>query len=184
MEKNGKEGHRRGITVFLLSFAAFVIVFAVVSTFMKALCLCRANAIWAVQISCHHLLGMHRSGTAAAPEMELVRVDADEYYLKDFDSYYYPENWDKPGRVLLRHKWRNFYFVTFGDGSRAAVTHFHFSDPNVEPRYFQTLGERYNYGYLWVVGLGAVTIAGTLWLARRQGKAGVENGKADSEDSG
>ncbi|MHC4156628.1 MAG: hypothetical protein ACYST6_17150 [Planctomycetota bacterium] len=184
MEKIKKNGHRGGITVFLLSFAGFLIVFAVVSTLVKALCLYRSNGIWAWQAYCHHILGMHRSGTVAAPEMDLVRLDANEYYLKDFETYYYPENWDKPGRVLLRHKWRNFYFVTFGDGSRVAVTHFSSSDPNGEPVYFRTLGEKYNYGYSWVVALGAVTIAATLWLARRQGKTRVETEKADFEDSG
>jgi hypothetical protein len=184
MEKTEKNGHRRSITVFLLSFAVFLIVFAVVSTLVKALCLYRANGIWAWQVYCHHILDLHRGGTVAAPEMDLVRVDANEYYLKDFKTYYYPENWDKPGRVLLRHKWGNFYFVTFGDGSRASVAHFSLSDPNAERVYFRTLGEKYNYGYLWVIGLGAVTIAATLWLARKQGKPGVENGKADFEDSG
>ena len=184
MEKTEKDGHRRSITVFLLSFAVFLIVFVVVSTLIKALCLYRANGIRAWQAYCHHVVDMHRSGRGPAPEMDLVRVDANEYYLKDFETHYYPENWDRPGRVLLRHKWRNFYFVTFGDGSRAAVTHFTCRDPNAERVYFRTLGEKYNYGYSWVIGLGAVTIAGALWLARRQGKPRVENGKADFEDSG
>ena len=112
-----------------------------------------------------------RTSTDSLPQrLQVTPIGEKEYYFNDMDTYYYPDAWDKPGHILLKRRWRNFYYVIFGDGTDAALTHWHYrgGHPIPEPRYIQTtVAEKYGYGTLWVIPLGAVAVAATLALQRK-----------------
>ena len=173
--------HRSVVRIFFVSFGIFVILFAISYVVLGGLCInYKARRIYARHTICYHQLRNYRAhvgGALLPPELKVVPIGENAYYLKDFDTDYYPDAWDKPGQVLFRHRWRNFHFVVFGDGTRANVSDWSYrgDDPNVEPQYFRTLAEKYNYGYIWFIPLGAVTIAITIVVTTKEQKKGKDS---------
>ena len=101
-----------------------------------------------------------------------IRISDGEYYIKSRKTYYYPDAWNKPGRILLRLKNGGFYFVILGDKTRGTVvtwSRYAVGDPNTTQQDYlsPTYAIKSMIGSsIWVIPLGAIAIAITVFLAK------------------
>jgi phosphotransferase system glucose/maltose/N-acetylglucosamine-specific IIC component len=135
----------------------------------------KANAIEVVQANLYATLKKDIGNRIDSIPDYLLSVSSGkgEYYLKRESTYYYPEAWNKPGLILLKRKVGNFYYVTFGDGTRSIVAYWSFqgNDESMKSGHISpTHGCKYMFGNFWFIPLGAITIAITLFLTKREEK--------------
>lgn len=167
---------KKKVEVFLLSFVLFLIIFAVIDGVVSLFCLMTDNGILSVQYSTYGVLkkDVATSGKIEPTKFSPKRISEKEYYLKRANTYYYPHAWDKPGRILLKRKCGNFYYLTFGDGTRAAVTHWRYQgdDPNVKPvSLSHTPAVKCMYGNSPLIFMCAIISAVGILIVKGEGKS-------------
>ena len=59
--------------------------------------------------------------------------DLGSFGQNQHDLKYYPDAWNKPGRILLRSSVLNSYVITFGDGSIAMLTYWESRSSEKQP---------------------------------------------------
>ena len=163
---------RTTIVVFFVAFLLSTILFISLDYIFLIESRIRLKSIFASQIIIlKSVSNYHRnSPTQDFPELRLMHITGKEHYLKDTRNFYYPDSWDKPGHILLKRKYGNFYCLTFGDGSRAVVTHWSLqgADQNDYPSNIHTTGaEKWNYSSFWGIPFVALIIALTLLLENK-----------------
>jgi len=163
------------IKVFLISFVLFLLLFVILDFAVLMLSRMHDGAIGVTLLSKYGLLqkSIAETGKLVPKEFSPVRISQGEYYLTTEYTYYYPDAWDKPGRILLKQKRDNFYYLIFGDKTMATVTYWSYKgdDPNVKPDYLQpTKASKYMFGNFWVIPLGAIIIAVTLFFVKKETK--------------
>lgn len=163
------------VKVFLISFVLFLIIFIIFDSALLLLSRMRENAISVFQLSIYKQLKDHIAETGEPVPIALspIRISEEEYYLKAADTYYYPDAWNKPERILLKHRCGNFYYLLFGNRTMATVTHWFYygHEPNVKPYLLGPTGaSKYMFGNLWFIPLGAIVIAITILLIKKEEK--------------
>ena len=162
------------IKVFAMSFVLFLIIFSVLDYATLIVSRIRESAISINQMSIHRTLKeeVATSGEMVSKVFSTLSVGEGEYYYKGENTYYYPDAWNKPGRILLKRRCEDFYHIILGDGTIATVTFWYKrrDDPNVKSDYLHTDASKYMFGNFWVIPLGAMTIAITMVLVKRQGR--------------
>lgn len=163
------------LKVFVLSFVLFLIIFYLIDCAVTLVSAIRVNAIGAIQASLYETLRKHVAKQPdTVPDYLLpVPLGKGHYHLKREDTYYYPEVWNKPGRILLKRRCGNFYHIICGDGTVAWVIDRYYLGDNVDikgGRISRSYGRKYIFGNFWFIPLGAITIAITLFLTKREEK--------------
>lgn len=174
----------KGVKVFLTSFVLFVLIFFIVERVMLIFSGLRESAISTTQDSVYESLerDVATSGGFVPTKFSPVQLSENQYYLRDRDTYCYPPAWGKPGRILLEQKRGNFYYLTFGDGAKAVATYWSSyggDDPNAKPDLLgPTNAAKYNLRNFWFIALGAITIAATILLIKKEQKSKIKNENA------
>ena len=111
---------------FVMSFIVFVVVFGALHCGVALLARMRQSGVMVYLLSIHRLLerDVETSGKPEPTRFSPVRRSKQEYYLKDADTYYYPQAWNKPGRILLTHRCGAVEYVIFG---HIGENHLHFN---------------------------------------------------------
>lgn len=162
------------LKVFVVSFVLFLIIFIIIDDAVLVLLRMQENGVLSVQYSTYGVLkkDIATSGEIVPTQFSPIRISEKEYYIKSNRTYYYPDAWNKPGRILLKRRCGNFYYLTFGDGTIATVTYwssYTVDDPNVRPDLLgPTTASKYMFGNFWFIPLGGITIAITLFLMKRE----------------
>lgn len=116
----------RNLKTFLIRFVLFLAAFIVVDSTILVLSRVRCNSLSVMFLDDYNYLKSHISSVPdGIPQTQFspVRVGVKQYYLKKIDTYYYPDAWNKPGRILLKRRFGNLYYVIFGDGTLSVLVH-------------------------------------------------------------
>ena len=163
---------------FAMSFIGFVVVFGALHCGVALLARMRQSGVMVYLLSIHRLLerDVETSGKPEPTRFSPVRRSKQEYYLKDADTYYYPQAWNKPGRILLTHRCGAVEYVIFGDGSRAGMTYWSTkskdtTNTRVEPTRFHARGLPFcmfgNFWFIYFTGaIVAIAISWARWHER------------------
>ena len=165
----------KGFKVFLISFFLFLLLFIIFDCAVTLISFMKANAIGALQANLYATFkkDIDKHIDTIPDYLSPVSAGKGEYYLKREFTYYYPDAWSKPGHILLKRKVGNFYYVTFGDGTKSIVAYrsYQGNDESMKVGYISpTHGCKYMFGNFWFIPLGAITIAITLFLTEREEK--------------
>jgi len=167
---------KRRVKAFLLSFVVFLIIFVILDCAVLVVSRMRESAIRVFQLVVVKALKDHipTPGEPVPTRFSPVAISEKEYYLEDKNTYYYPDAWDKPGRILLKRRCGGFYYLILGDGTMATVTYWSYQgdNPNVKPDYIQPTGaSKYMFGNFWFICVSALIIAVTISLIKKEEKA-------------
>ena len=154
------------LCLFIVSLVIFLGLFVFLDRAMLPASRMRSNAIQVVVLSSYRVLQKHLAnyGEGIPSHLSPTQVSPGEYCLRSgsLSIYYYPNAWDKSGYILLKYKHGNFYYLVFGNGATATVTHWsdRSNDPNVKPSLLSpTNASKYIFGNLWFICISAIIIA-------------------------
>jgi hypothetical protein len=164
---------KKAVKVFLLGFVTFLFLVVIFDATFLLLSRMRESSIVVLQLSVRKALEEH-TPTVDEPipaRFLPAQTSEGEYYLKAVDIYYYPNAWDCPSCILLKQRVGGFYYLIFGDGAMATVTHwsrFSKDSPVMKPDLIgPTSASKYIFGNFWFIPLGALIIAITIWLTKK-----------------
>ena len=161
------------IKVFLIPFILFMILFFVSDLSITILSRMRHGSSHVVILGTYKYLKDNGvpAGKPIPKSLSPVRIKRKEYYLEKIETFYYPEAWDKPGRILLKRKVGNFYTLLYGDGVISTVTYWYSSDskyPNLKADSIRTDATKYMFGNFWLIPLVGIIILFTLYYANKK----------------